>query len=40
MKHLRLIPQGTSFRFVDKRNFAFAGSALAVVVSAFRKSVV
>lgn len=35
MKHLRLIPQGTSFRFVDKRNFAFAGSALAVVVSAF-----
>lgn len=33
MKLLHLIPQGTTFKFVDKRNIAFAGSAIAVVAS-------
>lgn len=35
MKHLHLIPQGTKFKFVDKRNFAFGGSVLAIALSAF-----
>lgn len=33
MKLLHLIPQGTKFKFIDKRNMAFAGSAAAVVAS-------
>ncbi len=33
MKLLRLVPHGTTFKFVDKRYFAFAGSAVAVVAS-------
>lgn len=35
MKLLRLVPHGTSFKFVNKRNFAFAGSIAAVVASIF-----
>ena len=33
MKLLRLVPHGTTFKFVNKRYFAFAGSAIAVVAS-------
>lgn len=33
MKLIHLIPQGTTFKFVDKRNIAFAGSAIAVIAS-------
>lgn len=33
MKLLRLVPHGTTFKFVDKRYFAFAGSVVAVVAS-------
>ena len=33
MKLLHLIPQGTEFKFIDKRNMAFGGSAIAVVAS-------
>jgi preprotein translocase SecF subunit len=35
MKHLQLIPQGTSFKFVGKRKMAFVGSGLAVIASIF-----
>ena len=33
MKLLHLIPQGTEFKFIDKRNIAFGGSILAVIAS-------
>lgn len=35
MKHIHLVKPDTSIKFVDKRNIAFAGSALAVVASIF-----
>ncbi len=35
MKLLRLVPHGTTFKFVDKRFFAFIGSVVAAIASIF-----